>query len=103
MACNIPDFADKYLRGCIGEMIFSARGYSNGPALYFLRRLLSAAREKARRDGKTELEQFCRSFLECNYAGGIPGDFDTQEAAEFDYEGGRIGIVHTSIELAEGD
>jgi len=96
-ASNIHDFVDKYLRGYIGELNFLDGEAYNKPAYDFLRELLSALKIKARRDGNQELVKFVEEFF--NRDGNQRG---MKENIEFDYEGGGIGITHTSIDLGEG-
>jgi len=97
-ASNVHDFVDKYLRGCIGELIYSNIGVYNKPALDFLHDLLSAIKKKAQREGRKEVEDFVTEFFDHPYSNGGGG---MREGAEFDYEGGGIGIIYTSINLGE--
>jgi len=99
-ASNIHDFVDKYLRGYIGEPTYSDIGVSNIAALNFLCELLSAIMRKAQREGKTEVIDFVNEFFGHPYSDNKGG---MREGMEFDYEGGGIGIIYTSINLGEGE
>ena len=99
-AFNVYDFVDKYLRGNIGELIYSYRGnmgFYNIPAFNFLRELLSATMEKARGLGETEILKFVNEFFRYPHGDGEGGP----RGVDFDYEGGNIGIISTSINLGE--
>jgi len=95
---NIHEFVDNYLRGNIGEMIYSGIGIYNAPALDFLCELLSTIMRKAQE--KTEFINFIDEFFSCPYGGNEGG---TKKGVEYDYEGGGIGIIYTSINLGEGE
>lgn len=99
-ASNIYDFTDKYLRGYIGELTYSDIGVYNTPAFDFLRELLSAIMKKAQKEKKTGVANFVKEFFKYPYSGNEGG---MREGIEFDYEGGGIGIIHTSINLGEGE
>lgn len=99
-ASNIHDFTDKYLRGYIGGLAYSDIGVSNTPTFDFLRELLSAIMKKAQKEKKTEVVNFVKEFFKHPYGGNEGG---MREGVEFDYEGGGIGIIHTSINLGEGE
>lgn len=96
-ASNIYDFTDKYLRGYIGELTYSDIGIYNMPAFNFLCELLSAIRKKAEKEKKEEVADFVKKFFYYPYSSGNEGGI--REGIEFDYEGGGIGIIHTSINL----
>jgi|GEM_PF-1152474 len=98
-ASNIHDFVDKYLRGYIGELTYSDIGACNTPAFDFLRELFSAIMRKAQREKRTEIINFVNEFFGHSYGGNQGG---MREDVEFDYEGGGIGIIYTSINLGEG-
>ena len=92
------DFSDKYLRGYIGELIYSKVRIYNKPALEFLLRLFYIMKEKARREKINELEEFVSEFLTYsydNYKRGI------EKGVEPDSNGGGIGIIYTLINLGE--
>jgi hypothetical protein len=95
---NIHEFVDDYLRGNIGELIYSYIGKYKTPALDFLHELLSAIMRKAQREGRTEIMDFVNEFFRYPYGNGEGG---LKESVEFDYEGGGIGIIYTSINLGE--
>jgi hypothetical protein len=99
-ASNIHDFVDKYLRGNIGELTYSAIGIYNAPALGFLCELFSAIMKKARKENKIDIINFIKEFFRHPYSGNEGG---MREGVEFDYEGGGIGIIWTSINLGEGE
>ena len=98
-ASNIHEFVDKYLRGNIGELTYSDIGNYNAPAFDFLRELLSAIMKKAQKEEKTEFTDFINEFFKYPYSGQEGG---IKEGVEFDYEGGGIGIIYTSIDLGKG-
>ena len=97
-APNIHDFVDKYLRGCIGEQVYSYIGIYNRSALNFLCKLLSAILQKAQREKITHLIDFVKEFFEYPYGEDERG---IREDIRFDYGGGGIGIIHTLINLGE--
>jgi len=97
IAYNSYEFSDKYLRGLIGEMIYARNIPYNRPALLFLQDLLLAIKRKAQKENQKDILEFVYSFFQYAYADGQGREgFD-----EFDYEGGGIGIVHTTINLGE--
>jgi hypothetical protein len=98
-APNIHEFVDDYLRGNIGELIYSYIGKYKTPALDFLHELLSAIMRKAQIEGRTEIMDFVNEFFRYPYGNGEGG---MKQDVEFDYEGGGIGIIYTSINLGEG-
>ena len=101
-ASNIHEFVDKYLRGNIGELIYSDFGIYNAPAFDFLHELLSAIRRKAKQkpeqNGNAEIIKFIEEFFSPSYSGNKGG---MREGIEFDYEGGGIGIIYTTINLGD--
>jgi hypothetical protein len=97
-ASNIREFVYKYLRGNIGELIYSDIGIYNAPAFYFLHELLSAIMRKAEQKENAEIIKFIKEFFGPSYRGNDGG---MGEGVEFDYEGGGIGIIYTSINLGE--
>jgi len=99
-ASNVHDFVDKYLRGYVGELTYSDIGAYNIPAFDFLCELLSAINIKAQKEKKTGFMNFMNEFFEHPYGGNKGG---MREGIEFDYEGGGIGIIYTSINLSEGE
>jgi len=97
-ASNIHEFVDKYLRGNIGELTYSDIGIYNAPAFDFLHELLSAIMKKGQKEKKAEVINFIEEFFRYPYGGNDGG---MGEGVEFDYEGGGIGIIYTSINLGE--
>jgi hypothetical protein len=97
-ASNIHEFVDKYLRGNIGELIYSNVGIYNTLAFDFLLKLLSAIMKKGQKENKDEVKNFIDEFFRYPYDGNDGG---MGEGVEFDYEGGGIGIIYTSINLGE--
>lgn len=97
---NVYDFIHEYLRMNVGEPVFTKEGLSNLQAKRFLHKLLSAIRIKAKKENDEAAINFIDDFLRVNYA-----DDERQnrfyENLDFDPEGGRIGIVHTTIDLGE--
>jgi hypothetical protein len=97
-AYNVHVFVDKYLRGFIGELVYSDIGIYNVPALNFLCELLSAIMKKAEKERRSDIMSFINEFFS-SYGSNQGG---MREGVEFDYEGGGIGIIWTSINLGEG-
>ncbi|MEM4445380.1 MAG: hypothetical protein QXJ21_08540 [Thermofilum sp.] len=97
-ASNVHEFTDRYLRGYIGEMIYSDVGRYNKSALLFLHKLLEAIRLKAERINDKTLLNFVDSFFKYPYSRNR-GEFEG--GVDFGYEGGGIGIIHTLIDLGE--
>ncbi|MEZ0345229.1 MAG: hypothetical protein ABWK01_01590 [Infirmifilum sp.] len=97
---NVHDFVDKYLRGYIGELIYSDVGAYNRPALDFLHELLSAIMKKAEKENNEEVESFVSEFFDYPYS-DYPGGM--KEDVNFDYEGGGIAIIYTLIDLGGGE
>lgn len=99
-AYNAFDFAHKYLTLGIGEPVFMKVGIDNVRARNFLHEVLSAVRIKAEREGLLELSSFVDEFFRYGYS-----DNEEQrgpvEGIEFGFEGGGIGIIHTTINLGE--
>jgi hypothetical protein len=54
---------------------------------------------KAQRERRTEIMDFINEFFRYPYGNGEGG---MKQDVEFDYEGGGIGIIYTSINLGEG-
>lgn len=100
-ASNIHDFVDKYLRGCIGELIYSKVGFYNNYARMFLKDLFLRIKTKAKREGKQDIVNFVDSFFRYPYAHNFNGKDDGGNV-ESDFEGGGFGIIHTVINLGEG-
>lgn len=101
-ASNVQDFADKYLRGYIGDLTYSDIGVYNGPAFDFLRELLLAIMRKAQRERKTGVVNFVKEFFSHPY-GGNQGGIKEGIEIKFDYKGGSFGIIYTLIDLGEGE
>ena len=97
---NIFDFAHKYLTVGIGEPVFMVRGIDNPQARSLLHELLSAARIKAERERLSDLLRFVDGFVEYNYAPNEERK-EPRRGIEFDFRGGGIGIIHTTINLGE--
>ena len=99
IAYNVYDFSNKYLLGHIGELIYAKKLPHNRLAFQFLQDLLDAIRRKAKRERSEDVLEFIRSFYHYEYKGSN-GD---RESSESDYEGGGIGIIHTTVNLGEGE
>ncbi len=99
-ASNVHNFVDKYLRGYIGDLTYSDMGVYNTSAFDFLHELLSAIMRKAQRDKRDDVINCVNEFFSHPYSGNQGG---MREDIEFDYEGGGIGIIYTSINLGEGE
>ncbi len=100
-ASNIYDFTDKYLRGYIGELIYSGVGFYNDYARKFLKDLLLRIKDRAKRKGEQNIVDFVDSFFSYPYAHNFNGKDDGGNL-ESDSEGGGFGIIHTTINLGEG-
>ncbi len=98
---NVDDFVDKYLRGCIGELIYSPVGLYNKNALNLLRMLLKAVKEKAEGDNDEKTLKFIENFYKYPYINDGNGGTGDEGLGDFDFEGGGIGIIHTIINLGE--
>jgi len=95
---NAYDFSDKYLRGYIGELIYAEKLLYNGFAFQFLQDLLCAIKSKAEREQLRDVLKFVDSFYRYGYGGqGREGYGEISE------EGGSIGIIHTKVNLGEGE
>lgn len=104
-ASNIYDFVDKYLRGFIGELVYSYENVYNKPAFDFLQKLLSKIKEK--------VINFSDKFFMYPYkinrgnmratilTNNGSGNADKHEKKDKN-EGGGIGIIYTLINLGEG-
>ncbi len=95
---NAYDFSDKYLRGLIGELIYAKKLPYNRPTFQFLQDLLFTIRKKAEREDLKNVLKFVSSF----YSGGYDNEGGEGDD-EINYEGGGIGIIHTTINLGEGE
>ena len=98
-SCNVHEFTEKYLRALIGEFTFTYEFSYNQPAFQFLQDLMMAIRKKAQRETNDKIQNFVNSFYQHAYGEGQGGE----GFGEFDYEGGGIGIIHTVINLGEGE
>ena len=98
VAYNVYDFSNKYLNGHIGELIYAKKLPYNRPAFQFLQDLLNAIRRKAQREQAKDVLNFISSFYKYGYGGQ-----ESEGYGEFDYEGGGIGIIHTTVNLGEGE
>jgi len=98
MSYNVYDFSNKYLMGYIGELIYAKKLPYNKAAFQFLHDLLSVIRKKAERE---ELEDVLKFISSYNY--GYGGGKEVERYEESNYEGGGIGIIHTIINLGEGE
>ena len=99
---NAYDFSNKYLFGHIGELIYAKNLPYNRSAFQFLQDLLNAIRKKAEREQLKDVLNFIDSFYAYNYANSDDG-VERGENGEFYYEGGGIGIIHTTVNLGEGE
>jgi hypothetical protein len=99
LTTTIYEFVDKYLRGCIGELIYSDIGnYNNIDAYNFLHDLLATIYKKAKKDNEVTILKFIDDFFYYSYSNeqkNIIKDMDSN------YEDAGIGIIHTSIDLGE--
>lgn len=99
-ASDVYDFTDKYLRGYIGELIYSFKSVYNRPALEFLNELLSAIRRKAQSEKKYEVIKFVDDFFGYPYGNSQERRIENEN---FNYEGGGLGIIYTLINLDKGE
>ena len=116
-AYNVHDFVDKYLRGCIGEIIYLDKFFCNQQAFNFLQELLSAIKRKALKENNSEVLLFLNEFFKYSYGGDQGGSREyliepfkysydgnqggSRENLKFDFEGGGLGIIYTVINLGE--
>ncbi len=96
---NVYDFSNKYLVGHIGELIYAKKLPRNRSAYQFLQDLLNAIRRKAEREQSKNVLDFISSFYQYEY----DNDNVDREYGESNYEGGGIGIIHTTVNLGEGE
>jgi hypothetical protein len=97
---NVFNFMHEYLRMNIGEPIFMETGENNYQAREFLSEIMSLIEIEAKKTNSQELLSFISSFRQFPYADKRkPNRFD--EASDFDSEGGRIGIIYTTINVSE--
>ena len=101
IAYNSYDFSDKYLRGLIGEMDYAKDLPFNHSIFKFLQDLLKAIKAKAVKEGNEKILNFIESFYSYKYANGweYKGPIESNYEGGINYEGGGIGIVHTTINL----
>ncbi len=95
---NVYDFSNKFLVGHIGELIYAKKFPYNKSAFQFLKDLLSVIRIKAQREQAKNVLNFISSFYKYGYGGQ-----EDEGNREFNYEGGGIGIIHTMVNLGEGE
>jgi hypothetical protein len=107
---NVHEFSEKYLRALIGELTFANEFPYNQPAFQFLKGLMTELKKKGQKEDK--ILKFVDSFYRYDYIGrqgergGQQGEGGGQrEGGEegFDSDGGGIGIIHTMINLGEGE
>ena len=98
-SCNVHEFTEKYLRALIGELAFAYEFSYNQPAFQFLQDFMMAIKRKAQTEKNDRILNFVKSFYQHGYGEGQGGE----GFGEFDYEGGGIGIIHTLINLGEGE
>ena len=96
---NVHEFTEKYLRSLIGELVFAHEFFYNQPLFQFLQDFMMAIRRKAQTERNDRILNFVKSFCQHGYGEGQRGE----GFGEFDYEGGGIGIIHTFINLGEGE
>jgi hypothetical protein len=100
-ARHLHDFIDRYLRCCIGEPTYGEIGLYNLQARIFLQELLSVVLRKAKAERKPEIEKFVNQFFGYPYGDNEGGGI--RKGIESDFEGGGIGIIHTVVNLGEGE
>ncbi|GIV41536.1 MAG: hypothetical protein KatS3mg034_0846 [Vicingaceae bacterium] len=100
---NVYDFSNKYLLGHIGELIYAKELPYNNSAFQFLQDLLNAIGRKANRENLSDnISKFMSSFYKYEYADSWNGG-GIEEYGKVDYEDGGIGIIHTNVNLGEGE
>ena len=99
VATDSYEFSDKYLRGQIGEMIYAEGQPYNRQASQFLHDLMTGIKKRAGLANQKEIISFVESFYRYPYVGrDVPnGDIESGHG------GGGIGIIHTAIDLGEGE
>jgi hypothetical protein len=94
------NFVDEYLKMNVGEPVFMMAGMDSPQARSFLQELMSAIESKAKKEGDQGMHDFVKEFRQFPYENEEGQDrFD--ENPDFDFEGGGIGIIHTTIDLGE--
>lgn len=107
-AYNSFDFAHKYLTIGIGEPTYMS-GAGNSQVRSFVHELMEALRNKGKNDEKKakngeekdkaeKLLKFADGFLAIPYT-GIDDKINPSEKMESNFNGGGIGIVHTTINI----
>jgi len=108
---NVHEFTEKYLRALIGELTFAYEFPYDRLAFQFLQDLMKELKKKWQKEDK--ILKFVDSFYRYDYRerqgerGGQQGEGGggQREGGEegFDSDGGGIGIIHTMINLGEGE
>jgi len=96
---NTNEFTERYLRALIGELTFSYEFSYNHMVFQLLQDLMTTIRGKAQSEGSKEIKNFIDSFYKFNYGNKKGGE----SLGEFGYKGGNLGIIHTLINLGEGN
>ena len=97
---DVFNFVHEYLRMNIGEPIFMKIGIDNPQARNFLHELMLAIESKARKEKSKRILSFINAFRKFPYV-DRKGQNRFNEGVDFDFEGGGIGIIHTTIDLRE--
>jgi hypothetical protein len=116
---NVHEFSEKYLRALIGELTFAYEFPYNRLAFQFLQDLMTELKKKGQKEDK--ILEFIDSFYWYAYGKGRreggqkeggqkeggQGEGGEGEGegglGDFDYDGRGIGIIHTMINLGEGE
>jgi len=91
------------MRGVIGELIYARKLPYNKTAFQFLQDLLSVIKEKAKKENLKNVLNFISSFDAYKYAYKYGDGQGDEGYVEFNYEGGGIGVIHTTINLGKDE
>jgi len=95
---DVFSFVHQYLRMNIGEPVFLKEGIDNPQASNFLHELMGAIANKARKEGDKRILSFIKSFRRFPY---VNRERENRFHEGVDFDGGGVGIVHTTIGLRE--
>jgi len=95
---DVFSFVHDYLRASIGEPVFTRIGVGNPQVRLFLDDLMSAIKSKGKREKSEKMQDFVNEFRKFSYV-----DIEDlgRHNRDGDFDGGGIGIIHTTIDLGE--
>ncbi|MEM3490169.1 MAG: hypothetical protein QXO75_11025 [Nitrososphaerota archaeon] len=97
---NVYDFIQKYLRGCIGEIIYGVNIHYNSQALILINNIFKSLQKRAKSRKDTSLTSFVDDFFKTPYANDVTKGF---ESTDYGGDGGGIGIIYTKVILGESN